>query len=441
MNVAPVNIRTRLARAYAIAVGLSILVYAIVLYLATRSSLHDQLEARLRDDIERVEHGFEFAMDGSISWIEAEGPFHDIHGRNDVWAEVRTEGQPTLRWPEDQDAPEDVLRLAARYVRGPSVATVTIARSTEPVRRELQGLMFLMAVCGVPCVLGAWGVGHLLARRALAPVDRMVEEARFIGGEDLSRRLPVANPDDELGRLARVFNAAFDRVESSFDRLRQFTGDAAHELRTPLAAIRSVGEVGLSDAKTPEQQREAIASMLEETDRLTRLIDDLLVLARSDTRHSERTLAPSPVALDAIVEAACERLEVLAVERGQTLVVDCEPVELMGDADALRRMVTNVVDNAIRHGPADAEIRVELVCEKPAVALLTITDQGPGIPEAHRSRVFDRFFQADPARAGAGSGLGLAIAAQIAADHAGMIEVRGQRPTRFEIRLGATAAG
>ena len=295
MSLAPSNIRSRLALGYALAVALTVLVYAAVVYGFTLSSLTEQLDARLEIDFEQAEHGFEVVQDGSLQWTAAEavddGSHHPDPSGEDPWAQVLnpSRGQAVLRPPGvDLDAP--VWRIYEKnYTFEGETYRVRVGRSTAPRDEKLGDLLWLLALCLVPVVVLAWLAGFALARRALRPVDVMTERARLIGGERLHERLPVENPDDELGRLAVVFNEAFGRIEASFERLRRFTSDAAHELRTPLAALRAVGEVGISKGGDGAASREVIASMLEETDRLTRLIEGLLELSRGDARGRLRS--------------------------------------------------------------------------------------------------------------------------------------------------------
>src|SRR5262249_34446616 len=282
--------------------------------------------------------------------------------------------------------------------------------------------------------------GYLLARRALAPVDRMAERARLINAERLNDRLPVNNPDDELGRLATVFNETLTRLESSFDQMRRFTSDASHELRTPLTAIRSVGEVGLRGRRDEAAYREIIGSMLEEVDRLALLVDRLLMLSRADTGKAQ--LSADVVDIPDLAEEIAEQLSVLAEEKNQSIKVRFDAVpRWTGDRVMLRQALLNLVDNAIKYSPVGGkiEIRVE---QSPDGTVIDVTDTGPGIPIELRSRVFDRFYRVDKARSreNGGTGLGLAIAKWA-------VEVNGGRLTleptntvgsRFRITLSQT---
>src|SRR5207248_1237214 len=197
-------------------------------------------------------------------------------------------------------------------------------RPDGPLAQNLNQLIYILFL-GLPGAVAISGLGgYLLARRALAPIERMSERARSINAERLNDRLPVDNPDDELGRLATVFNDTLTRLESSFEQMRRFTADASHELRTPLTAIRSVGEVGLRGKRDETAYREIIGSMLEEVDRLALLVDRLLMLSRGDTGRAN--LSTDVVDIPELAKEVAEQLSVLAEEKGQSVQVRCDAV-------------------------------------------------------------------------------------------------------------------
>jgi heavy metal sensor kinase len=252
--------------------------------------------------------------------------------------------------------------------------------------------------------------GYSLARRALAPLDRMTERARTINAERLQDRLPVDNPHDELGRLATVFNDTLGRLESSFDQMRRFTSDASHELRTPLTAIRSVGEVGLRGKRDEPAYREIIGSMLEEAERLALLVDRLLTLSRADAGNSR--LSADTVDLSELATEVTEQLEVLADEKNQSVHLEQKAKPTwVGDRVVLRQALLNLVDNAIKYSPTGAHITVRLD-QQSDDAILEVSDNGPGIPAELQPRIFDRFYRVDESRSrsNGGTGLGLSIA-------------------------------
>jgi signal transduction histidine kinase len=236
----------------------------------------------------------------------------------------------------------------------------------------------------------------------------MTARARVTTAESLSERLPVHNPDDELGRLATVFNETLGRLEASFDRMRRFTADVSHELRTPLTAMRSVGEVGLQGHRDEDAYRGVIGSMLEEVDRLASLIDRLLMLSRAET--GEARLSIEDVPLGALGDEVSENLGVLAEEKRQSIVVEhAAEVSVRADRQVLRQALINLVDNAIKFSPPDSRVRIR-VADSGGAAIVDVIDSGAGIDPAARARIFDRFFRAGDAEGRSGAGLGLSIA-------------------------------
>ena len=305
----------------------------------------------------------------------------------------------------------------------------------ERVRGELAEVLAVLVV-GLPVVVALAGVGgYLVAGRALAPIDHLASEARRITAERLHERLTVRNTGDEIGRLAAVFNDTFGRLESSFDQLRRFTADSSHELRTPLAVVRAIGEAAVADRRTAAEYEEAIGSMLEEVDRMSKLVETLLRLSNSDAGVIR--LSREPVDLGRLARDVVSSLGVLAEERGQTLAVEtAEPTMVSVDRLVLREALTNILDNAIKYSPHGGRItiRVERLGGR---CVLAIADQGPGVPPEHRARIFDRFFRLDPSRtrASGGAGLGLAIAKWAVEIHGGEIAVGEHSGGGSEFRI------
>ena len=286
-----------------------------------------------------------------------------------------------------------------------------VAASPEDRVEQQLGEILVVLVLGLPVIVVLAGVGgYVLARRALAPIDHLAAESRRITAERLHERLSVSNAHDEIGTLAAVINDAFARLESSFDQLRRFTADASHELRTPLSVIRGIGELSLRETRTPAEYKEAMGSMLEEVDRLTRLIDTLLQLSRGDAGTVR--LSRDVVDLGDLARDVASSLSVLAEERRQRLdVASAANVRVLADRLVLRDAVTNLVDNAIKYSPEASTITIH-VDGGPEQATMTVADEGSGIPPEHRDRIFDRFYRIDERRARemGGTGLGLAIA-------------------------------
>jgi heavy metal sensor kinase len=330
------------------------------------------------------------------------------------------------------------MRSGIRDVASGSRVLIHVASSEERFRHEWNELLAGLAL-GLPLALGIAGAGgYWLAGRALAPLGRMARQAERITADNLQERLPVESPDDELGHLARVFNKSLERLEESFGQLRRFTADASHELRTPLTAIRSVGEVALQADQEPARYREVIGSMLEEVDRVARLVDSLLFLSRAD---AGRALRPQVHSLLDVAQASAALLEILAEEKSQKLDVTGDSTVFANvDALVLRQAVVNLIDNAVKFSPSGTPIRVE-VRRDGAQGVIDVADRGPGIPEAHRSRVFERFYRVDAARSreDGGAGLGLSIARWAVEAHGGRIEIvsREGQGSVFRILLPA----
>jgi heavy metal sensor kinase len=286
-----------------------------------------------------------------------------------------------------------------------------VAFSEEPIWTRLKQMLMIFFFAMPLALAAAAYAGYKMAGRVLDPIAVMTERARQITSERLAERLPVENEDDELGRLAGVFNGMLARIEVSFDQLRRFTSDASHELRTPLAAIRSVGEVGLQKKATEEEYRDVIGSMLEEVNRLTSLVESLLTLSRADAGQLKLQVSVFPVM--ELMRDAVNLLEVLIEEKKLTFTLTGDDALLVrGDRLFLRQAVINVIHNAVKFTPAGGAIAISVSRDGDSKAVLSVTDSGPGIPAEHSTMVFDRFYRADPARSGEnkGSGLGLSIA-------------------------------
>ena len=251
----------------------------------------------------------------------------------------------------------DNLRAqSTQFVMGGEAVKVVVALPTGEMEQDLRLLLLHFAFSLPFAAALAITIGYLLARRALAPVSAMTERAKAITAEKLSERLPVQNPNDELGQLATVFNAAFSRLEQSFEQLRHFTADASHELRTPLTAIRSVGEVGLRGPRDAAAYREIIGSMLEETERLACLVESLLHLSRGDAGELKLNLESADLA--GLAREVAGQMEILANEKGQRLAVDA-PDAVWADVDRelLRQALLNLIDNAIKYGAPNTAVR------------------------------------------------------------------------------------
>jgi heavy metal sensor kinase len=318
-------------------------------------------------------------------------------------------------------------RLGSRMVVGPSGPLVIQAAVTlVPNERALAELVTVLLTLG-PVALGcAVGGGYWLARKALAPVDRMAATAAEITATRLDRRLAEPDAQDELGYLAQTFNAMIERLQRSFDEVRRFTADAAHELRTPLAAMRTEAEVALRSPRSADRDARTLEYLLEEIERLTRLVSHLLFLCREDA--GARVIEFKRISLGPLVRDVAEHIEVAAREKGVELVVNLRNDCLVdGESDRLRQLFFNLFDNAIKYTPPGGRVTVADGPPNGQVSV-TINDTGIGIADEHLPHVFDRFYRADRARGTetGGTGLGLAICRSIAESHGGRLEIASE---------------
>jgi heavy metal sensor kinase len=327
-------------------------------------------------------------------------------------------------------------RPDAPPAEAPGVLQIAVIEPTTEEKRRLLALGLALFVLVVTAAAARFG--WLLVSNALRPVDAMTGAAAAIGNAaDFTRRLPVPAQQDELRRLAETFNAMLERLEAAFRTQQQFLADAAHELRTPLTAIRTNLEIWQRGAAHSSAEREAAArAAIRETDRMGRLVADLLFLARED---QERPARREPVALDRLLLDVYSLQRPLAEQVALTLD-DFEQVMVEGDPDQLRQLVLNLIDNALRYTPAGGRVTLSLA-RQGAWATIRVSDTGPGIPPEHLPHLFDRFYRVDDARARhtGGAGLGLAISQQIARAHGGRIEVASEegRGTTFTVVLPA----
>jgi heavy metal sensor kinase len=346
-------------------------------------------------------------------------------------------GQATFETMPVRPGSDKLYRLLTAPVmrNGAVVSIVQVAMPLENVAAArahfLLALLILAPVALAASALGGW----FLARRALAPVDAMVDAARRIGAEDLATRLPEFSSDDELARLAAVLNDMLARIEQSFGAVRRFSADAAHELRTPLTILKGEIEVALRSSDAPPQIRETLASCLEEVDRLNSLVEDLLLMARME--GNALTVPPSRVNLADVLEDAAPALAELAARAGNSCTVKADQsLWVQGYDSLLFRLVFNLAENAIKYTPAGGQIDVTLEQEG-GFAILQVVDNGPGIQPEAREHIFERFYRGDPAREGNGTGLGLALVRSIVELHHGRIQVSSAPGTgsRFRVDL------
>jgi heavy metal sensor kinase len=344
-------------------------------------------------------------------------------------------GDPSLRTVVERKDQDDRHRLALRRVIIPShnASYIVVAGSSlEPTDEELESLREILAYV-VPLALLLAGIGGwFLARQSLHPVAAMVDRARKMSAENLSGRLPVANPRDELGRLAETFNDLLGRLEASLTTQRQLTAaqrqfmaDASHELRTPVTTTRTAANVALQQGHRQEREyRETLTIIEQQATRLSRIVDDMFTLARADA--GTYPVRQTPMYLDEVVDDVVKAARVLATTRDVSIEAATIPsAALTGDEDLIRRLMVNLLDNAIRYTPQGSLVRVDLEAA-PGGYALSISDRGPGIPPDVQPHIFERFYRVDTARtrrgtADGGAGLGLALARWIAEAHGGRL--------------------
>ncbi len=298
---------------------------------------------------------------------------------------------------------------------------IAVGRDISVEQEQLLRFTAWLAATG----LGVWLLGLLggwwLAGRAIRPIDSISRTATRISEGDLDERIDTAGTDSELDQLGRVLNQTFDRLRESFERQRRFTADAAHELRTPVSILLAETQRILKRERGAEEYRESIRTCQDTAARMRRLAESLLLLARLENNAAEPRREPSDLAT--IAAETVRHLSPLASERGVRLHVDLRPAVLSGDPDALAILATNLVANAIQHHRTDGGQVWITTTDEAGRAVLTVRDDGPGIPEEHLPRIFERFHRADAARTGGTghTGLGLAIAKTIADNHQGRL--------------------
>lgn len=331
------------------------------------------------------------------------------------------EGGPTIVNERLEKPPR--LRVASQTVGRPGgLMTVQAAVSLAPYDQQMWRLQALLLVMLPLALAGAVGGGYVLTRKALEPMDEMVETASMITALHLHRRISISHRDDELDRLAETLNHMISRLERSFEEVRRFTADAAHELRTPLAIMRSEAEIALRSPRSPDEYRRVIESMLEETTQLSSLAEQLLFLCREDS--GLRTGTIEPVALSESLEDLADQMQVAAKEKEITITSTIMPNCMVnGDPQGLRRLFLNLIDNAIKY--TDQGGSVMITCHQSVRWIeIVVEDTGFGIPAEFLPLIFDRFYRVDSSRTPEvkGTGLGLAISRSIVEAHGGMIE-------------------
>lgn len=483
MRLVPTSVRTRLTLWYTAALAIPLVAFGAISWLLFADALVDRTDAFLTDALAVFtaelgnEQGRVPTLEGALATTLMEVRFRDLDmvvldpagavvaasaphptgrpGRDgrpmgpvfDAGAVVSgvlssLEAPPALPWNGTIARPEGRYRLFVRELeaggRSFRLAGVYPLLEVDGTLGRIRGLFVVL----IPLLVLAAAVGgSFLAARSFRPVTAMAGRAAEIGATTLHERLPVV-ADDELGGLARVLNDLLDRLERSFVQQRRFMADASHELRTPTAIVRTEADVTLSRPHREEAEYRASLEIVQDASRrLTRIVDDIFLLARADAGHM--VVHPAPLYLDELVRDTARAVRPIAGARGVEVAVGELPeAPFVGDSDLLGRLLLNLLDNAIKHSPPGGRVEVALDARAGAF-LISVADQGPGIPPEARERVFERFFRVDSARARqestltSGAGLGLPIARRIAAVHGGDVELAESGPGRtvFRARL------
>ncbi|HKE05584.1 MAG TPA: ATP-binding protein [Blastocatellia bacterium] len=449
--------------------ALVLIVFSAGVYLLLARNLYRRMDESLRSSSESIAISLvRERAEGETVAEAAHSTVEELRLLNQAMAifnfegrlitEKNTPGNDRARLPALDSIPAEGLRLyttpggddegqrvAARRVKisdADEPYLIVVSQPLKTVTEELERLRRVLLIA-VPLALLLAGLGgFFLARKSLAPVVAMSERARQISAENLERRLPVANPRDELGQLAATFNALLARLDASFNLQRQFMADASHELRTPLSVMRTTTQVTLEKPSRDENEyRDALAMINDQTRRLARIVEDMFTLARADA--GRRPLTQGSFYLDELIGDTARAASVLAMRKGVTVEsVETAEVQYYGDEHLLRQMLLNLLDNAIRHTLAGGRIRVSLA-QFNSTCEVVVADTGEGIPVEAQPHIFERFYRVDRARSrsgvnangagadngGGGAGLGLSIALWIAEAHGGTIKLVRSDPT------------
>ena len=436
------SIRGRLTLWITLAVTIVLTCFAGLVYVMLGHALYEQTDRLLQVGfgLLRGDPRVETATDECLRyWIE-EYQEHQkllcVIYRSDGTLHAWTEGLPkdilpappageADRWVYDE--PLSTIgrqRVMAERMRfGGKEFVVMLLAPLDAVDHEMDQLRTILLTAGPAALLLSAALAYGLARKALAPVDRIRRSADAITADRLDQRLTVANPDDELGRLAQTINAMIGRLERSFTEIRRFTADASHELRTPLTVLRTEVEVALGKSLTIAEHEQRLGSILEELVRMSRLTDQLLTLSRRDAGVEHFDIAP--LDLHSLVAGVVEAMRPLAEVKGVSLQIDgVGSNQMSGDEGRLRQIFINLLDNALKYTSAGGTVTVRLG-QRDDFNVVVVEDTGIGIPAEHLPRVFDRFYRVDKARSRSegGTGLGLSIVQSIVKTHGGAIEI------------------
>jgi heavy metal sensor kinase len=336
--------------------------------------------------------------------------------------------RPESRWFHPEGKAPLVIASAGYLAKDGSKWIVEVGTSAAPIEETLQSLgAALVAGFALAIVLAVAG-GWILVRRALRPVEKITRSAEEITFQNTSQRLPVQPTGDELEHLSTALNGMLSRLEDAYQQAKRFSADASHELRTPLSIMRGELEVLAQNRELSTELRDTVGSTLEEVERLSKIVENLLALARLDAGESKAEWAA--VDLSELACSTCEQISLLAEDKGVHVnTIANKPVHVFGDRARLKQVVVNLLDNAIKFTPRGGKVDL-LTRVEGGNAILEVIDTGIGIPEESLLRIFDRFYRVDRGRSRdlGGAGIGLSIVKSIVQSHNGRVEARSNQP-------------
>jgi two-component system, OmpR family, sensor kinase len=432
MSRIPIRLRVTLAFALVSAVVLAALGWFV--YARFESQLNEQIDQGLRthgDDVASLVANGNLARNARLlgreeSFAQVLTPDAQIYATTPQLGSepqltsaeaARASGASFIVTREQVRSIDGEARLLARPATGPDGGryVVVAAASLDDRDDSLASLGAILLIGGPVALLLASVAGYLVSGRALSPVEAMRRRAAAISAAEPEQRLPLPEADDEIRRLGETLNQMLGRLEAAIERERAFVDDASHELRTPLAMHKTELELALRYAKTPDEMRAAISSAIVEVDRLIRLAEDLLVLARS--QEGKLALDLRRVGIAELLTDLRERFSARVDAEGRSLVIEpADGLTVEGDRLRLEQALTNLLENAIEHGGGEITVRAS---EANGEVAIHVEDRGPGFAPEFIGRAFERFSRDDPARGGNGTGLGLAIVEAIARAHRG----------------------
>jgi two-component system heavy metal sensor histidine kinase CusS len=432
-----VSIRLRLILWYSLVFAAGLTAFAVVVWVGTREVLRNDIDTwltRQADGLEQFLHD-ETVGKGEAAVMEETREFSSGLPKGSGVQLFSRDGRLLLSKPEVTiggfpERPETFIdnqatlrALTRRVTIEGDEFRIALWRSLEESEQALADLRLVLIAMMPAFLLLSVAGGWFLSRRALQPVDDITAAARKISLQNLSGALPVPSHKDELRRLCEAWNEMLGRLQASAQQLRQFTADASHELRTPVALIRATAELTLRQERSAPEYRDALKRVQQETEELTYVIESLMELARADAGQSR--FAFGPVDIRDLVSEVRPQVEPITTQNNLDLEVRLprERLSVIGDRGALRRLLLVLLDNAIKFTQAPGRVEVRAASSANEV-VLEVEDTGIGISQQDLPRIFDRFYQADSSRSGRGVGLGLSIAQWIVQSHHGRIEVR-----------------